>query len=154
MRDTSVEEAQAPVGISFTVTQIATEETVAACAPVCGILWCRRQRRSNRACQLDANALISVEAEHPVVARRAHRQILLRPKAQPLGGDNARAVRRADLLRAVAASRIENDDFIGKSNDADQAIGDTLRLVFGDDYDADRGHGRFHNILAEECRRD
>src|SRR5918996_937023 len=55
----------------------------------------------DRAGVLGRDALVGVEAQHPVVARLLDRELLLPPEAQPLLLHHARALSRRELWRAA-----------------------------------------------------
>ena len=112
-----VEEAQVPVGIAFTVAQVAAEELVGAGEAVGGKL--RRGKRLADACgQFGRQALVGVQTQHPVVAGQFDGALLGFAKTAPGFFIHAHAARRAQRLRAIDAARIERDDVVAQPGDA------------------------------------
>ena len=93
-RMATVEQAQAPVGVALAMAQIAAHEAIAAGKPVGPAGW-SGQRRFDALAQTLADALVGIDAEHPVVAGLFDSELLLRPETAPFSLNDA----RAQLLR-------------------------------------------------------
>src|SRR5207302_10243768 len=108
-----VEEPRAPVGIAFAVRKPAPEEAVAARHAIYrGHGRGERLRDARR--ELGRDALVGVEAKHPVVLCLVDRELLLAPEAEPLLLHDARVVAPGDVERAVAGIRIDDQDVVGE----------------------------------------
>src|SRR3982750_3707080 len=76
-RAAPVEQAGNPVGVALAVRQPAAEKTVAARKRIRGMRWLARgEERADRLAQRRRQALVGVEAEHPVMARLLHCELL------------------------------------------------------------------------------
>ena len=92
----AVEEARAPVGVALAVREPAAEEAVAPRHAV-HRRDRRGERRLDRLRELGRDALVGVEAQHPVVARLLDRELLLAAEAEPFLLHHARALARREL---------------------------------------------------------
>ncbi len=140
----AVEEARAPVGIALAVRQPAPEEAVAARHAVDG----RNRRGESRADarrELGRDALVGVDAQHPVVLRLLDRELLLAAEAEPFLLHHARAAVARDLDRAVAARRIDEHDLVGEREALETGIEDGGGVA-GDEDGRKRGAGRSGQI--------
>src|SRR5512134_2988639 len=110
-RAQAVEKARAPVGVALAVGEPAAEEAVAPSHAVH-----RRRRRGERALdrlrELGRDALVGVEAQHPVVARLLDRELLLAAEAEPFLLHYARALALRELRSAIARRRIDDHDLV------------------------------------------
>ena len=107
----AVEEARAPVGIALAVREPAAEEAV---APRHAVDRRDRRRRARAGCSPRArrDALVGVEAEHPVVLRLLDGELLLAAEAEPFLLHHARAAPRRDLAVASVEAGIDHDDLV------------------------------------------
>jgi hypothetical protein len=74
----------------------------------------RDERGANRSAELRGDALVGIEAEHPVVRRVRDCEVLLRTESLPRLHEHARAAAPGDFHGIIAAARIDDDDFTGK----------------------------------------
>jgi hypothetical protein len=81
--------------------------------------------------QLGGDALVGVDAEHPVVEGGADRKFFLRDVPGPVSLDHACAPGGGDLARGVARMRIHHHDLVAE-RERGQAIPDAIRLVLRD----------------------
>ena len=112
-RAAAIEQAHVPVGIAFAVREPAAEKAVAARERV-GESARRRHLGGDRRRHLRGYALVRIEAEHPVVRRRADREILLRSEPRPTAIDDARTAAPRDFHGIIAAARIDDDHVAGE----------------------------------------
>jgi hypothetical protein len=134
----AVEKAHVPVGIAFAMGQPAAKQPVAAGERVRGGdrgRAMRRQRRADCRRELWRQALVGVEAQHPVVPRLAHREVLLRAVARPRMRDHPRTEAARDFYGIIAAAGIDDDDLARKRHRR-KAGGELRASIAGDDTEA------------------
>jgi hypothetical protein len=135
-RRAAMEEPQRPVRIAFAVGEPRAEEAIAPCHAVRPVAPCR-ERFANRKRQALGHALVSVEAQDPVVARDRDGVLLLPAEAEPFAGLEAPAMAPDDLRRAVGAARIDHED-LDREAGAREARTDLACGVVRDDGDGER----------------
>jgi hypothetical protein len=64
--------------------------------------------------ELGRDALVGVEAQHPVVARLLDRELLLAAEAEPFLLHHARALARRELGGGVGRRRVDDHDLVDK----------------------------------------
>ena len=65
--------------------------------------------------ELGRDALVGIDAQHPVVLCLIDRELLLPAETEPFLLHDARAVARRDLVRRVARGGVDHQDFIGEA---------------------------------------
>ena len=98
--------------------------------------WCCQCLRDARL-QFRADEFIGIQAEHPVVLAGFNGKLFLRTKSHPGLFNHPGSVGDGQGLRAVSATRIDDDDFISKSS-AFQRFCQLRGRIQGDDGDRKR----------------
>ena len=106
----------------------------------------RGERLRDARRELGRDALVGVEAKHPVVLCLVDRELLLAPEAEPLLLHDARAVAPGDLERAVAGIRIDDQDLVGELQALEAGI-EHRGGVARDQHGRERCAGRGAQIL-------
>jgi hypothetical protein len=93
--------------------------------------------REDRRTEFRRHALVGVETEHPVVARRVDGEVLLLHVARPVALDDARAAGGRALARRVLRVAV-HDDPLRREVRGREALGDVVLLVHRHDADGNR----------------
>jgi len=109
-----IEKPHDPVRVAFAMGKPAPEKPVAPCHRKRRRGGRIGQSRANRGTKLRRDALVGIEAEHPIVRGVLHGEILLRPEALPRLHDDPRAAAAGDFHGIITAARIDHDDLTGE----------------------------------------
>ena len=129
----AVEQSHQPVRVGVAVTQEAAEVVGdARYRPAGGAGEAAGAQRLELGAQRRTDALVGVQAQHPVMPRGLHRKLLLRAVARPVALDDARPERGGARARVVAGVGVDHQQLVAEADRAQAGL-DAVGFVVGDD---------------------